>query len=480
MQKLLFLSGFIFSFLHFSYSQNPLVKEWDKRFGGTYDDYLTSFQQTQDGGYILGGYSASGIGGDKTQASWGGHDYWIVKTDSLGIKQWDKDFGGTDLDYFHWIQQTADGGYILGGYSYSDSSGDKTQNLRGSADYWIVKTDSLGNKQWDKDFGGTYLDYLHSLQQTADGGYILGGSSLSGIGGDKTQAAWGGSDYWIIKIDSIGNKQWDKDFGGNANDRLSCVIQTTDGGYILGGYSQSDSSGDKTQPSWGWYDYWIVKTDSLGNKQWDKDLGGTSPEDQFGYISQTSDGGYLIAGTSYSNISGDKTENNLGQEQTWVIKTDINGIKQWDKTLHTGGHDEAGFAIQTSDGCYAMANTTEAGIGGDKTQPSWGYQDFWIVKFCDTTVTTSITQLPQLPQLPFSILPNPATETIKLKWNKEQKEKQITINDLFGREVLKEVSGTKYQVPSTKGQDFKIDISFLTPGIYFLKAGNEVKKFVKE
>ncbi|HRC32318.1 MAG TPA: hypothetical protein PK736_02625 [Bacteroidia bacterium] len=362
-------------------------KQWDKRYGGTDSDLLTSFQQTSDGGYILGGRSESGISGDKTQPSWGNDDYWIVKIDSLGTKQWDKRFGGTSYELFYSLQQTTDGGYILGGLSWSGISGDKTQPSWGSYDFWIVKISSLGNKQWDKRFGGASDDILYSLQQTTDGGYILGGYSWSGISGDKTQPSWGVRDYWILKIDSLGNKQWDKRFGGTSIDWLNSLQQTTDGGYILGGMSNSGISGDKTQPAWGnSVDYWIVKIDSLGIKQWDKRFGGTSDDEGIGYISQTIDGGFLLSGDSYSPISGDKTENNLGPEQTWVIKTDALGNKQWDKTVFTNGHDEGGLAIKTKDGCFALANYTYAGIGGDKTQASQGSWDYWIIKFCDTTL----------------------------------------------------------------------------------------------
>lgn len=122
-------------------------------------------------------------------------------------------------------------------------------------------------KMWDKDFGGSDYDELHIIHQTIDGGFILGGFSLSGITGDKTQPSWGGYDYWILKIDSLGNKQWDKRFGGSGGDWLGSIQQTVDGGYIIGGYSGSGVSGDKTQPCWGAFDFWIVKLDSIGNKQ---------------------------------------------------------------------------------------------------------------------------------------------------------------------------------------------------------------------
>ena len=365
------------------------IMQWDKDFGGSADDNLYIIQQTADGGFILGGTSRSGISGDKTQTTWGTDDYWIVKTDSLGNKEWDKDFGGTDHDYLLSIQQTADGGFILGGYSESGISGDKTQaNWDPSGlteDYWIVKTDSLGNKQWDKDFGGTAADYLTTIQQTADGGFLLSGHSESGTSGDKTQPGWGMQDYWIIKTDSSGNKLWDKDFGGTNADWLNSMQQTSDGGFILAGSSASGISGDKTQPLWGGYDYWIIKTDSLGIKQWDKDFGGTDNEELW-KVSQTADGGYLISGDSYSPLSGNKTENNLGQEQAWVVRTDLSGNLLWDKTVFTLGHDEQGLAIQSTDGCYVIGNWTEAWIGGYKTQPTWnGSFDYWFIKFCDTT-----------------------------------------------------------------------------------------------
>ena len=445
MKKLL-LSFFIFAFI-FSSAQNPLVKQWDYRYGGTDDDKLTWFLQTPDGGYILVGQSSSVISGDKSQTTKGGVDYWIVKIDAAGIKQWDKDIGGTSTDFLNAVALTSDGGYILGGCSWSGIGGDKTQAMHGNGDYWIVKTDSLGTVQWDKDFGGTGLDDLYSIQQTSDGGYILGGRSGSGIGGDKTQATQGYDDYWIVKTDSLGIKQWDKDFGGDTTEFFYSIQQTSDGGYILGGYSHSGIggdktqasqggrdywmvktdplgikqwdkdfggaemdwffgltqtrddgyilagssysgiSGDKTEPVWGIDDFWIVKTDASGNKQWDKDYGGLDIDDYMGNISQTDDGGYLFSGNSYSGIGGDKSESNLGNSQAWVLKTDSLGVKQWDKTLHTipDGKLRA-YCIQTKEGCYAIAKPSYGSAAGDKTQTHWGISgsDYWIIKLCDS------------------------------------------------------------------------------------------------
>jgi len=369
-------------------------KIWDKDFGGTSGEFLNSAWQTKDGGYILGGWSASGIGGDKTQDTIGTCDYWIIKIDSLGNKQWDKDFGGSAVDILISLQQTTDGGYLLGGYSYSQISGDKTEDVRGTTgdiDYWIVKTDSLGNKQWDKDFGGTNYDVLYSLRQTSDKGYILGGYSASGIGWDKTQGCWGINDYWIIKIDSSGNKEWDKDYGGTGGDYPYSVEQTADDGYIICGHSDSNISGNKSQSTWAFsLDYWIVKTDSIANIQWDKDFGGTGAEPfpVTGY--QTNDRGYLIIGNSESPVSGDKTEANLGVSQAWMLKTDSIGNMEWDKTIFTLPDSKTyPFVVEVNNGCFVVAKSTFGGVAGYKSQENrdttYFSTDYWIVKFCDSS-----------------------------------------------------------------------------------------------
>ena len=497
MKKYLYLLFFTLAFGSKLYGQSALVKQWDYRFGGTGIENVKCIQETNDGGYIIGGSSFSNIGGDKTQANWdtslASSDYWIVKTDSLGIKEWDLNFGGTEGDFLYSVQETTDGGYILGGYSISDIGGDKTQASKGNLDYWIVKTDSLGIKQWDKDFGGTNDDVLLTLQQTSDEGYIIGGWSVSGISGDKTQASWGSSDYWILKLDSMGNKQWDMDFGGTYEDNLICLQQTSDGGYIFGGTSNSDVSGNKTQANRDTiypftHDYWIVKTDSIGNIEWQKDFGGTMT-DNLVSVQETSDSGFilggnsdsgisgdktqatwgntdLLGGRSNSNASGDKTENNFGIEQTWIVKGDSLGNKQWDKTIFTNSHDEDALAVFTKDKCYTMANSSDGGIAGYKTQLSQGNYDYWIIKFCDTTSTTSMNQISNI-ENPFSIYPNPTNTLIHFfLLNSEN----LTITDVFGKVVLqKKVKG-----------EVELDVSSLTAGIYFIRAGNAVRKFIKE
>ncbi len=246
--------------------------------------------------------------------------------------EWQRTIGGSGYDYLRSVQQTFDGGYILGGWSNSNISGDKTENSQGATDYWVVKTDSAGNIQWQKTIGGSGYDWLLSIQQTTDGGYILGGTSDSNTSGDKTENSKGYRDYWILKSDSAGNIQWQKTIGGSNYDELSCIKQTTDGGYILGGKSNSDMSGDKTENSNGGWDYWIVKTDSMGNIQWQNTIGGGG-YDYLWYLKQTADSGYILGGMSASFISGDKTDNSKGSHDYWIIKTNVGGTIQWQKTI---------------------------------------------------------------------------------------------------------------------------------------------------
>ncbi len=357
------------------------TKIWDKDFGGTGGETLKAAIVTADGGFLLGGYSNSGVSGTKTEPSQGGYDYWIVKTDSAGNYQWDRRFGGTADDFLYSVSQT-NSGYILAGYTSSGIGGDKSQSSWGNSDYWVVKIDNAGNKIWDKRFGGTSNDYCYSAFQTPDYGFLIGGYTTSGISGDKTQSSWGGNDYWILKIDSSGTKIWDKRFGTNQDD--DCYSACSDGvdGIVLGGNSTGGINGDKTQSTKGSYDFWIVHVDGAGNKVWDADFGGQSSDDTYGNIFRSPNGNYVSTGTSYSDVSGNKTQDNLGIEQTWMVMCDSNGNFVLDRTLLTNGHEETGFSTVASDGCIVIGNNTIAGIAGDKTQNNQGSGDYFIAKYC--------------------------------------------------------------------------------------------------
>ncbi|HQW50378.1 MAG TPA: T9SS type A sorting domain-containing protein [Bacteroidia bacterium] len=352
--------------------------EWQNTIGGNYTDQLYSIQQTTDGGYILGGWSESYISGDKTENSFGGSDYWVVKLDSIGNIQWQNTIGGNSGDGLYSVQQTTDGGYILGGVSTSNISGDKTENSQGYIDYWVVKLDASGNIQWQNTIGGNSDDYLTSIQQTTDGGYILGGWSNSNISGDKTENSQGDYDYWVLKLDPTGNIQWQNTIGGSINDQLYSIQQTIDGGYILGGWSNSNISGDKTENSQG-TDYWVVKLDASGNIQWQNTIGG-SFLDYLNCMQQTSDGGFILAGSSQSGISGDKTEDSQGGSDYWVVKLDAFGNIQWQNSIGGNSDDYLTSIQQTIDGGYILGGYSNSGISGDKTENYQGLYDYWVVK----------------------------------------------------------------------------------------------------
>ena len=364
---------------HYSFSQAPAI-EWQNTIGGSGTDLMRSIQQTADGGYILGGYSDSGISGDKTEASQGSLDYWVVKLDSSGIIGWQNVIGGSSTEYLNCIKQTSDGGYILGGYSSSGISGDKTEaNMGIYEDYWVVKLNSSGIIEWQNTIGGSSGDYLLSIQQTFDGGYILGGYSNSGISGDKAESLYGIYDYWIVKLNSSGNIQWQNTIGGSEFDYLYSIQQTADGGYILGGYSDSGISGDKTEASHGGFDCWVVKLNSNGKIKWQNTIGGNDEDGMFS-IQQTTDGGYVLGGYSYSGISGDKTEASLGYADYWVVKLNNMGTIEWQNSIGGNNFDFLRSIKQTTDGGYILGGSSYSGISGDKTEASIGDFDYWVVK----------------------------------------------------------------------------------------------------
>ena len=355
--------------------------EWQNTIGGSGDESLSIIRPTADGGYILGGSSNSNISGDKTNNSKGGYDYWIVKLNAAGDIEFQRTIGGNDYDYLTDIQQTTDGGYILGGYSYSGVSGNKTepsQGIHGYGDYWVVKLSAIGTIEWQNTIGGDKDDYLTTIQQTTDGGYILGGYSWSGIFGDKTEVCNGWDDYWVVKLSATGTIEWQNTISGDINDELTIISQTTDGGYILGGYSDSGIANDKTEASQGSYDYWVVKLSATGIIEWQNTIGGSS-YDNLQSIQQTTDGGYILGGYSYSGISGDKTEACQGYNDYWVVKLSATGTIQWQNTIGGSGDDQLQSIQQTADGGYILGGYSSSNISGNKTTTNKGDNDYWIV-----------------------------------------------------------------------------------------------------
>ena len=252
-------------------------EQWTKTFGGDENDYGRTVEQTSDGGYIICGYTLS-FGNMNGQ-----YDSYLIKTDGSGNEQWSKTFGSSGNESFYSVKQTTDGGYILCGSNGSIGNGGN--------DVYLVKTDGNGNEQWSKTFGGNQNDWGESIQQTNDGGFIISGFTVSFGNGN--------SDVYLIKTDGSGNEQWTKTFGGTSSDEGFSVEQTTDGGYIIVGNTLSFV---QFPNSTGW-DIYLIKTDESGNEQWFQSIGGTGYDDGFS-VEQTSDGGYVITGYSETNGNG--------------------------------------------------------------------------------------------------------------------------------------------------------------------------------
>jgi hypothetical protein len=354
------------------------VIEWNKTYGGSGRDEAWDLQKTNDGGYIVAG-STNSSNGDVPDGTNGDYDFWILKLSSDGTKQWDKTYGGSDYEGAYSIFPTSDGGYIINGETWSNTSGDVTDGTNGQGDVWILKINSDGTKQWDKTYGGSERDWGYFIQQTSDGGFVVSSRSKSSDG-DITDMNRGDWDFWIIKLSGDGIKQWDKTYGGSEFEGVTLMQQTSDGGYIvIGSTYSSNGDGDVTDVNNGQGDAWILKLNSDGIKQWDKTYGGSGFE-EINSIFQTSDGGYIIAGKTTSSSDGDVTDVNNGGYDAWILKLNSDGIKQWDKTYGGNNNDEATYALQTSDSGYIIAGYTYSSSDGDIVDENNGNSDFWILK----------------------------------------------------------------------------------------------------
>ena len=274
-----------------AYAQAPDTL-WTKTFGGSEDEFGYSVQQTYDGGYIITGRTEFYGAGD--------YDVWLIKADALGDTVWTKTFGGSDDDRGRSVQQTSDGGYIITGRTESYGAG--------FSDVWLIRTDATGDTVWTWTFGGSDDDWGQSGQQTSDGGYII-------TGGTKSYGA-GSHDFWLIKTDALGDTIWTKTFGGSEWDSGNSVQQTSDGGYIITGSTESYGAGS--------YDFWLIKTDSSGDTVWTKTFGGS--EFDWGQSGQqTSDGGYIITGRTGSY--------GAGSNDVWLIRVAPDGEPSADTTF---------------------------------------------------------------------------------------------------------------------------------------------------
>lgn len=416
--------------------------EWQKVIGGTGYDFAYSAIQTLDGGYAIAGWSDSNDG--DISGNHGDVDFCLIKLNSTGNIQWQKSYGGTAQDFAYSVYQCTDSTYVIAGKTYS-SNGDVTSK-KGGHDFWLVKTDKNGDLIWQKTYGGTLNDQAYSVKQTNfDGGYIIAGSTLSN-NGDVT-GNHGMEDFWIIKTDGLGNIQWAKTLGGTTNDYARDVYQTGDLGYAIIGSTES-TDGDITT-SYGFTDCWVIKLDANGTLQWQKNIG--AAKNDFGNaIQQTSDNGYILAGWS------DSAASHQGGSDYWAVKLDPSGNKTWEQ-CYGGTLSDFGFALDiTSDGGFVISGNTSSN-NGDVTGNHSALADVWIIKYNGLPLTIDNDHA-----LSLLVYPNPSTGNFMFKNIPENS--NIEVYDITGRLIT--------ELSSTQNNTAEIDITQTADGIYFYRINN--------
>jgi hypothetical protein len=364
-------------------------EQWNKTYGGIDHDSAVDVKQATDGGYIFIGRTSSYGAAGSVQSNYDNGDsdnVWLVKTDSDGNELWNRTFGGSDLDAGSSVQQSKDGGYILLGVTYSYGAG----NL----DAWLIKTDSNGTELWNRTFGGPYYDWGNSLLITKDDGYIIGGVFDSQNSDD---------DVWLIRTDSNGTELWNRTFGGSQSDWGASVQQTNDDGYVIVGDTKSVGTNNASR------NIWLIRTDSIGVELWNKTIPvcritlpniPMSFEGVAGVVQQTADGGYILLGTNnfckipiYGDWS-DKTGSNVTDvgmttrllrfNDAWLIKTDSNGNRLWDKTFGGPGNDYGASIYQAGNGTYVIAGSTNGSYNLTTYNSSFSFHpegdEVWLVK----------------------------------------------------------------------------------------------------
>ena len=343
--------------------------------GGSKNESAQAVVNTSDGGYAVLGHTQS-MDGDVLNKSNESYDYWLLKFDANNQLQWQKTYGGSDDDRGVDLIQTSDNGFAVIGKSKS-SDLEVSENA-GFDDFWVSKLDSSGAIIWEYSFGFAGSDTPYSIIQTNDNGYLLSGvldvSASNGQGDRKLiLSRHAGGDFWVIKLNASGVKQWSNYYGGSFTDTAYDAIQTEDDGYIIIGSSDSDDV-DITN-NLGSYDFWILKISATGTLVWEKSFGGSEIDEAYG-ISQAADGNYLIVGDTRSNDL-DISQNN-GAADLWIIKITPKGTLLWEKTLGGSSFDVGRSVSKTQDNGFLIAGSSRSTDGSLTSNK--GQNDAWIIK----------------------------------------------------------------------------------------------------
>lgn len=500
------------------FSQAPVI-EWQKSFGGSGLDYPRNALVTSDGGYIMLGNTQSN-NGDVTN-NHGSSDIWIVKLNALGVLQWQKTLGGSNNESAESIRETPDG-YIIIGNTYSNDGDVVGFHGGGNPDVWIVKLNTVGAIQWQKTLGTTTYESGYNIIATSDGGYLaIANKNLTVVQGptiyDTTQywiiklsstgvvqweKVYGGIgnstphdllqtddggfmvvgetsahdgdivgnhgsaesvDIWLLKLTSAGDISWQKCYGGSYYERAFRIVKTSDGGYIIAGDSDSNDGDLLGTTHISYTSIWIIKIDSQGVIEWQKNYGGSQTNYSFD-IFQTADSGYVFCG--YTDSNDIDVTGNHGSCDAWVVKINALGIIQWQKTIG-GSQCDSAFTIKpTSDDGFFMSGYNSSS-DGDATQNN-GLRDYWAVKLSAENLSNASFEENKL-----TVFPNPASNRLNLSITNNLTINKVKITDLLGKFVYEQTDNTH-----------QINIENLTSGIYFIQVftnESEYKtKFIKQ
>ena len=350
---------------------------WIKSFGGTGEETAQAIIETADGGYAILGFTNS-TDGDIQDKSLAVNDYWLLKLDAEGNLQWNKTYGGSKDDKGQSLVQTQDGGYALTGYAMSDDGDGSVNN--GFHDNWVLKLDALGTIEWEKSFGFSGHDHSYDILQTDDGGYFFTGfldiTSARADGNTEksgTITRHGVGEFWATRINKIGDVEWRGYFGGTNNDRAHAVVQSKDNGFVMAGFSESDDFDiSNTQGS---YDFWMVKVDKNGNMIWERSFGGSGIEIAHD-IAKTNDNAYVVVGNTFSADGAISV--NKGASDIWLIKVDDAGSLVWEQSFGGSKFDAAQAVTQSKDGgFFVIGNSKSSDIDANENA---GENDIWIIK----------------------------------------------------------------------------------------------------
>lgn len=416
---------------------------WSKNFGGIAADFGRSVVELENGDIIVGS-TVDEASGDISQGK-GSLDCWLIKLNDAGDLLWEKSYGGSRVDRISDIRSTTDGGIIFCGSS--DSTNGDIDNRLGNYDIWVVKLDATGEIEWEKSLGGALFDRGTSIMQTIDGGYLVGGYSNSvSIFSEETR------DSYVAKITEDGEIEWENNYGGSMMEDGAEIIVTDDGGFIFGTTTAS-TNGD-IDNNLGMYDFWIVKCDNSGNIEWENNYGG-SGEDVFEDICTTSDGGFLFTGYSDSDVINGNS--NYGRDDAWVFKINNQGNVVWSQNYGGTDWDESSKIIENSEGQYILIGDSTS--DNNDFPNNNGNKDVYVIKLKSggTSAVSSNTSIKST-----TVFPNPSSEFLYFSKNDRGAKLKATIHNTQGV-MVKEINNLSVG----------FDIKDLMAGTYFIKIHHE-------